>query len=290
MKLLRNRCMEFPGVFKSFLIILILSAAVPVPAHPEPRIMLAEENIRALRDVMYNQALPDSRIYGLYEGIVKNIETQNLSMEKKNYYLALAEYYMGRAYQSFDDVKTVISHNRDMRAGKYLTLINYYTYAESAAKHYEKGLALLERMTSFSVNCPMTSDVFRLYGEMLGQLVLLKEPGFVLSHGLDINRYIRKALETDGNNIKASILLGAGKIYPPPLYGGNPKKGILMLTALLSEQNLDREDYYNIYSTVGYANFLIGDLDQAEQWLIKALDLYPGNMFARGILLLTEEE
>jgi tetratricopeptide (TPR) repeat protein len=44
----------------------------------------------------------------------------------------------------------------------------------------------------------------------------------------------------------------------------------------------ERDDLFNIYSGIGLAYGKLRDLEEARRWLGKALELYPGNVYARA--------
>ena len=76
--------------------------------------------------------------------------------------------------------------------------------------------------------------------------------------------------------------MAAGKVYPPPVFGGNPRLGIELMHKALAMGNAERDDLFNIYSGIGLAYDKLKDSQEARRWLREALDLYPGNLFVRG--------
>lgn len=243
------------------------------------------QRIRSFRDEVYMQKKADDELFDQYISVKAFLESTNIPQHDKLFYSAELEYYMGRAYQSFDTLKTVVDHYNASRDGKYLSLRQYYTKPKETLKLYGNVRAYLDRYLELSPD----SGGHRLYGEVLGQIILLEDFGFLLKHGPTIPDYIETSLALDPDNVKARILEAGEKIYSPRLFGGNPNKGIDMLLSLLdggitNGHGPDREDLFNIYSGIGYAYAVLGKNNDALLWFRKALRIYPGNVFARGMI------
>lgn len=241
--------------------------------------------VTAFRDAMYRQVKSDEELNGQYTTVVSRLEESDLSKQQRLFFLAEAEYFMGRSYQSFDDPQTVAAHFRDTLNGEFLSLKNYYNRREKALRHYSAGLEILkEYLRSFP-----TSQGYRLCAELLGQMVLLEDVGFLLQNGPKIGKYIDEALHRNPVNTKARILEAGESIYTPRVFGGRPQKGIEMLSDIACSLSTDREDRFNIYSGIGYGYAVLNDREAALHWFDKALDVYPGNVFAGGMIEVMEE-
>jgi tetratricopeptide (TPR) repeat protein len=238
-----------------------------------------EPAVAEFRDQVYRQQLDDEQLYRLYLSAVDRLGETAEETAGRVFSLAEAAYYMGRAYHSFDDPDTVIAHYNDTVRGKWHSLRDYYSARENALEMYTRAHRLAERYLRLSFD----SRGCRLYAEVAGQMVLLNDIGFLIKTGPQIRKYIEKAIELDPSNTKARILYAGEKIYTPRLFGGNPKEGIEMLLEIDTSCERDREDRFNIYSGIGYAYAALGERNQARRWFLRAGEVYPGNVFAKGM-------
>ncbi len=276
------------------LILLSLFSILPVYSESAAEI---KKKVVFFRDAVYLQEESDRVLYDRYQDLNREIESAGIPKADLLFFSAETEYYMGRAFQSFDDIDTVINHYKDTREGKFFSLKKYYSKRKETLRHYEKSRAFLDEYLKISED----SRGNRLYGEVLGQMILLNNFGFLLKNGPQIPKYTERALELDPENIKARIMEAGEKIYSPRLFGGNPQRGIDMFLALLdgrggndagtygrsessNDHSPDREDLFNIYSGIGYAYTALENNDDALLWFKKALRVYPGNVFARGMI------
>lgn len=257
-----------------------------VPA--SPRTGSAETVTAAVisfRDAVYNQHQSDDKLLVMYEEVLSSISKADIIRTDRLFWNAQTEYFTGRAFQSFDDTGTVIAHYRDLRAGKFMSLKQYYSRLTDAISHYDSALKLIEEYLQYSQD----SRGCRLYAETIGQMVLLKNIGFALSYGPKSRVYIAKALRADPNNSKTRILEAGEKIYSPPLFGGNPEKGIQMMMSIYDTLDIDREDEFNLISGIGYGYAAMERWEEAHLWFTKANEIYPGNVFAKGMSMLMQE-
>jgi tetratricopeptide (TPR) repeat protein len=247
---------------------------------PVPAIAGADKIITEFRDEVYLQQLNDDQLYRRYLLLLDRLRETADETSNRVFNLAEAAYYMGRAYHSFDDHDTVIAHYNDTVRGKWHSLRDYYSAREKALEMYTRSRRLAEQYLLLSPD----SRGFRLRAEILGQMILLNDIGFLLKNGSQIRKYIEKALELDPWNTKARILEAGEKIYTPRLFGGNPKEGIKKLLEVETSYKCDREDRFNIYSGIGYAYAALGKRNEAHRWFLRALEVYPGNVFAEGMV------
>jgi tetratricopeptide (TPR) repeat protein len=93
--------------------------------------------------------------------------------------------------------------------------------------------------------------------------------------------YAEKAIALDPRNAAARIIVAASKVYPPPVFGGNPGRGIELMREALALGTAEKDDLFNIYSGIGIAYSKMDDKAAARPWMDKALALYPGNEYIR---------
>jgi len=228
----------------------VVSAAAllqPPPARAEgSNLRVAYE---AMRDCMYNDE-PLERVERCYGRALEELAAAFLGSRERSLWASRLEYVMGRAYK--------------VRENK-----------QAAAAHYERGLEHAEKAMAGGV----FSEGWRMMSENISQLCLVKDIGFILANGLKVGDYAEKAVALDPANVGARIILAAAKVYPPAMFGGNPRTGIAMMQQVLDLEPWEKDDLFNIYSGIGLAHSKLGQKEEARSWFRKALQLYPGNEY-----------
>jgi tetratricopeptide (TPR) repeat protein len=204
-----------------------------------------------LRDAVYDYE-PLELVQLLHAEATALLEGAPVGERELSLWRSRIEYLLGRAYQAREDKKR-------------------------AAPCYERGLELARKVLQGGE----LSEAYRMMSENLGQLCVVKDLGFLILNGPNVPRYAEKALELDPCNPAAQILIASGKIYPPPIAGGDPKAGIALMKRALEMGASEKDDLFNIYSGIGLAYGKLGSKGEAAAWLEKALSIYPNNRFAR---------
>jgi tetratricopeptide (TPR) repeat protein len=235
----------------AFIFAFIFSASFVGRAEPAGTQTAVRWGYEALRDAVYNsEALP--RQQALYQNARDVLEEAVLAAGDRSLWRSRIEYLMARGFQADGDRRR-------------------------AAVHYEEGLAVLEAIRKEGA----PSEVWRMASECISQLCLLKGLGYVLANGTKVAAYAEKALVLDPKNAAAKVIIAASKVYPPPMFGGNPSRGIELMMEALAMGTAERDDLFNVYSGIGLAYGKLRDLEEARRWLGKALEQYPGNVYAR---------
>lgn len=244
--------------------------------------------IEKLREDVFHQELGDEEIKIQYDSYSVELDQLqgSLSESESLYYRSLLEYWMGRAYQSFDDTDTVIRHYQDVQDKRYLKLKQHYSALEQTVYYYDLSLQAIDAYLKIQKD----SEGLRQYSEVQGQMILLRPPGYAIKNGMSVKRTLKKSLKLDPDNTKSRIMDGASDIYTPIAYGGNIDKGIKKLKEILTLSACDREDIFNIYTGIAYGLIVSDRAMEAETWLIKASEIYPHNIYLNGLLRLAEEE
>jgi tetratricopeptide (TPR) repeat protein len=203
-----------------------------------------------LRDAMYDFQ-PLEQVESWFREVMSAVTAEPLAEQDRLYWSSRVEYMMGRAYQSREDKK-------------------------QAAEHYQAGLDYARQALALGE----FSAGWLMMAENLGQLCLLKDMAFLLAYGPRGPQYAQKALKLDPRNIAAQVYLGASKVYPPPIAGGNPEQGVELLRRALALEPTEKDDLFNIYSGIGVGLGKMRQKAEAADWLNKALELYPSNAFA----------
>jgi hypothetical protein len=247
----------------------------------------AGDIVEKLREDVFHQDLGDEEVKNRYNAYSAELNQMqgSLSETESLYYRSLLEYWMGRAYQSFDNTETVIRHHQDVQDGHYLKLKQHYSALEQTVHHYDLSLQAIEAYLKIQKD----SEGLRHYSEVQGQMILLRPPGYAIRNGMSVQRTLKKSLKLDPNNIKSRIMDGAGDIYTPTAYGGNIDKGIKKLEEIETLSGCDREDIFNIYTGIAYGLIVTDRTVDADSWLIKAGQIYPHNIYLNGLIRLAEE-
>jgi hypothetical protein len=101
-----------------------------------------------------------------------------------------------------------------------------------------------------------------------------------MANGLKVEENAKKARQLDSRNAGALYLLASRWAFGPGIFG-DPRRGITELEAILNgSADLQRDNYFNVYSALGYANMRLNRNQEALSWVQKSLVQYPTNKFA----------
>lgn len=241
-------------------------------------------DIEAFIDQMYLQKKSDAQMKDLYNQLLpaylhklkdaKDVKSQGAVLLE----LVALEYYMGRAFQSFDTTKRVIDHNAAIRAGKLLSLVEFYTARTDAVKHYERATGYLSQINKLDLDNfekEFVSEFYAIKAEIINQLCFLKTVDYSLLHFPQIGKFARRALKFNPQNWRALQILWATEIYSVPAYGGNPQKAIVALEKIDLNQAPRKEDKYNILLGRAYCYMRLQENEKAEDFLNRCLKFYP---------------
>jgi tetratricopeptide (TPR) repeat protein len=207
-----------------------------------------------LRDAVYAQAVPAGQIEPLYREAVKKAEA-DLSGENLYVMLSRCEYMLGKAYQ--------LDERND-----------------EAISCYEKGITLAEK----SIALRPTAAAYEMLSSHYGQACMLKSRAWVMANGLAVEQNAKKALALDPRNTACRYMISSRWVFGPGVFG-NPQRGITELEAILEDGlDLQKDDFFNVYSALGYAYIRLKKNQDALPWIKKSLSLYPTNKFALGLL------
>ncbi len=167
------------------------------------------------------------------------------------YWIGRIEYLMGRAWQAVEQ-------------------------NDQADGHYTAGLEIIES----ALEAQRTSELLRLQSDTISQLCLVRGLGYTIINGPRVGPLAQEAIELDPDNGKAIIILASAKVYPPPIFGGNPSEGVRLMREALEKPNIEKDDRFNILSGIGVALGKLSRDAEARRYLRRALELYPLNSFA----------
>jgi tetratricopeptide (TPR) repeat protein len=193
-----------------------------------------------------------ARIEASYRDAVERLAAAVLPDADRQLWRSRIEYMVARGYQALENKVASVAY-------------------------YESGLAALEVLKPDRIS----SESWRMTSECISQLCLLKGTGYIVANGPKVSSYAEKALALNPGNAAARVIIAAGKVYPPAMFGGNPKRGIELMQEALALGTAERDDLFNIYLGIGLAYGKLKNTAEARRWLAMALELYPGSVYAR---------
>jgi tetratricopeptide (TPR) repeat protein len=206
-----------------------------------------------LRDAMYNNSLSAS-IKPLYDRAV-DAAKKKFTGDALFVALSKCEYMLGRTFQ--EEEKT-----------------------NDAIRCYEQSAVFAER----AIAVKPYAEAYEMLAGCIGQMCMLKSTSWVMANGLKVEQYAKKALEINPRAAAARFSIASRWAYGPGIFG-NPQKGVKEMEAMLDGRaDLQKDDFFNAYLAIGYANERLKKYDEACSWVLKSLELYPANKFARDLL------
>ena len=206
-----------------------------------------------LREAIYEQQLSADEIRLLYVN-ARTAAQRHYNGIILDLTLSHCEYFMGRALQEEDR-------------------------NDEARSHYNKGMELAEK----ALEAEPSPQAWVLRAQHLSQLCSINSITFTMSNGLNIERYARNALDLDSRNAAAQYLIAARWVYAPsPL--GNIRRGIQMMMDIIDNGDMEKDDLFNVYFSIGYGYVQQRRYDDAQPWIIKSLGIYPTNKLAVQLL------
>jgi tetratricopeptide (TPR) repeat protein len=228
-------------------LVLLVALAPALYAEPLPNWLLP------LRDAVYEQELNSGALAPLYRA-AKASAGETLSGAALSTALSRCEYLMGRAFQ-------------------------YEERKAEAAAHYAEGITLAEKALAEAES----DEAWVLLAENTSQSCAVRSVSYAMANGLNVEKYSKAALALNERNAAAQYMIAARWVFAPAPFH-NHKKGIAMMQAILTSGDPGPDDRFNIYSAIGYAHVQQKNYDQARPWLLKSLELYPTNKYARSLL------
>jgi len=212
-----------------------------------------QEWLIPLREAVYEQKLDADNIKPLYSA-AKTDANANCSGAELNLALSRCEYFMGRALQ-----------NEKKNSEAFV--------------HYLEGMKLAEK----ALETAPSADAWVMRAENLSQSCAVGTVGYAMSNGLNVEKFAKNALSMNNRNAAAQYLVAARWVFAPsPL--NNLKKGIVMMMDILDKGDMEKDDFFNVNSAIGYAYVQQKKYAEARPWLLKSLEIYPSNKFVAELL------
>ncbi|MDR2134544.1 MAG: tetratricopeptide repeat protein [Treponema sp.] len=209
--------------------------------------------IIAFRDALYEQNLKAGEMDGLYRAAKTGASALDDGAAKFTL-LSRCEYLMGRAFQ-------------------------YEERKDEAAARYEEGIHWAEK----ALDAGGGSEAWQMLAENISQSCAVRSTAYAMANGLKVEKYAKSALELNSRNAAALYMIASRWIYAPAPFG-NYRRGIQMMQEIITGGDMQRDDEFNVYSAIGYAYVRQKKYAEARPWLLKSLEVYPDNKYARSLL------
>ena len=206
-----------------------------------------------LREAVYEQQLTADQIVPLYRE-VSNRARQTLSGPAMYVALSRCEYMMGRVYQ-FENRK------------------------EEAAARYAEGIEWAEK----ALDERASAEAWQMLAENISQSCVVRPTTYAMANGLKVEKYSKNALSLNGRNAAAQYMIAARWVFAPAPFH-NYRKGIEMMSAIINDGDMDKDDRFNVYSAIGYAYVQQKKTSDARPWFQRSLEIYPTNKYVGEML------
>ena len=157
----------------------------------------------------------------------------------------------------------------------------YQNEKDKAGSHYDKGMEYAE----LAIKEKSDAQSQLIYAENISANCAVKPVSYVLTWGVKINGLAKKVTEYDSKNGAAYYMLNAQDVYAPAPFN-NHKRGIKKMSELLNNPNvtLDKDDEFNVISSIGYAYLQLKNYPEAIKWLEDSLKIYPDNQYVQSLV------
>ena len=157
----------------------------------------------------------------------------------------------------------------------------YQNENDKAGSHYDKGIEYAD----LAIKEKSDAQSQLIYAENISANCAVKPVSYVLTWGVKIAPLTKKVLGFDAKNGAALYMQNAQDVYAPAPFN-NHKRGIKKMSELLNNQNvtLDKDDKFNVISSIGYAYMQQKNYTEAIKWLEDSLKIYPGNKYVQSLV------
>jgi tetratricopeptide (TPR) repeat protein len=204
-----------------------------------------------LRDAVYEQTLSAEQIYPLYMDALTRSGNEYTDANLLNAY-SRCQNYMGMAYL-------------------------YYQENNKALVCFQNGYDEAER----SLAIQETVDGWVLLAANLSQMCIIKSKAWTMTHGLDIEKFSKKALQLEPRNATALFLIATFRANAPWPVNDTARSMAIMHEMLTGSADLQRDDLFNIYLLFAHLCLKEKRKEDTRIWIDKALSVYPANKYAR---------
>ena len=149
---------------------------------------------------------------------------------------------------------------------------------DKAINYFQSSMDLAEKENQIKE----TAQGYLAYAESLAQICTLKPTSYLIANGLKVGTIAKKALILD-NRLGAARYLVCSIIAYGPVPFRNFSKAERIYLEILENDNLDEEDCFNIYVSLGYIHYQKKEYTEADKWFNLAAKIYPYNKFLQSM-------
>jgi tetratricopeptide (TPR) repeat protein len=148
-----------------------------------------------------------------------------------------------------------------------------------AVEQYTKSSQLAKKAFDYNKK---SSEAHRLLADTYLRLINLKGAVYAMSYGPQALKLLNVAVSLDKCNYPAYNSLGIYYYHLPIIWGGSSTKALKYLRKALESK--DEFDNFLSYTYLGIVYNNQNKIREATDNLDKALAIYPGNLWAKGVL------
>ena len=148
----------------------------------------------------------------------------------------------------------------------------------TAIDYFQSSMDLAEKENQIKES----AQGYLAYGESLAQICTLKPTSYLITNGLKVGTMAKKALKLD-NRLGAARYLVCSIIAYAPVPFRNFSKAEKIYLEILEKDDLDEEDCFNVYISLGFINYQKEEYAEADKWFNLAAKIYPNNKFLQSL-------
>jgi hypothetical protein len=114
----------------------------------------------------------------------------------------------------------------------------------------------------------------------LSQMCIIRNILWTMTHGLDIEKFSKRALQLEPRNATALFLIATFWANAPWPVNNTAKSVAIMNEMLNGSADLQRDDLFNIYLLFAHLCLKDKRKEDACMWIDRALSIYPTNKYA----------
>lgn len=160
-------------------------------------------------------------------------------------------------------------------------------------KEKKKSLLMLEEALNYGEEANLkkeSSDTWRVMSEISSIYMVQKGIFYIMSNFSKPTDMAAKALEIDPTNIRAKLIEAQFLCNAPGIAGGNFDEGIKILLELDVIKSKSKVDSYVILYSLADIMFIKKRYKEADSYITRALEVYPGNRDAMDLKSKTDKK
>ncbi|MCR5614516.1 hypothetical protein [Treponema sp.] len=202
---------------------------------------------------------------------------------QKETHLSRCDYYFGMYIIEMYDL-TELEHALDDTSKEYVDPVEYNRKIKAEAAVYFDA-AIVHCLKAMKIRPENSPDAMSIYAQALSANCTVHNIGYVLSNGLKIGQFAKKAAKADPKNATAWYSVSAQDVFAPGIFG-NAVRGRKKMLEYYSDETLIKErfDVFNFSSAIGYTYYRQNKYAEAREWYCKCQKIYPDNYAIKNLI------